>query len=205
MLKHISVGATPLLLILFGLAQGWVGVAQDKQNSGTSQSLVADKQYLKHLGLFNEPLIFPTNDVNAEIYRLTITPTFDNPIAVRIQRNSGGYMLIAKRLSGQGGYDAGTIKREKKRRLSEKEWKLLLSMLEQVNFWAIPSEEEKYKPDAEGTVEICLDGSDWFLEGVRGGKYHFVNRYCPDSKPFEAIGLRLVKLSKLGVKTSALY
>ncbi len=92
----------------------------------------------------------------------------------------------------------GTLKKEKKRHLSEIEWQTLLTLLNQASFWTLPSNDEKYEENEKGEVTICLDGATWFLEGVSLGRYHAVNRYCPESKSFEVVGLYMVKLSRLG-------
>jgi len=48
-------------------------------------------------------------------------------------------------------------------------------------------------------VTVCLDGVDWFLEGSAHGKYHVVDRYCPDEGAFKAAGMYMVKLARLNI------
>jgi hypothetical protein len=45
-----------------------------------------------------------------------------------------------------------------------------LNRLDQAHFWEMPAESQ----------HRGLDGAEWILEGVRGGKYHIVVRWCPD-------------------------
>jgi hypothetical protein len=130
---------------------------------------------------------------------MTFIPTFFNPIKIRVEKRKTEYILVAKRLSGQGGYEVGRLKTEKRRRLKPAEWQHFIALLTQAGFWEMPYADEK------GEVEICLDGSEWVLEGVKGRRSHAVNRYCPDEKSFQAIGTYLVKLSGLGIKERALY
>lgn len=193
------------LLLLLLLSFCAKASAQSSEQDDANNKLISSESYRKHLKLFNEPHIFPTPNQNTEAYRLTILPTIDNPLSIRVENIGSNYVLTAKRLSGQGGYNAGTIKQERQRRITEREWNLLLNLINEANVWKLPTDDENYEPDEKGQVTICLDGSDWFLEGVKSGDHHAVNRYCPESKSFEAIGLYLVKLSKLGVKRAALY
>ncbi len=38
----------------------------------------------------------PVDDLDAEIYRITIIPTFYNPIKIRVEKRKNHYILIAK-------------------------------------------------------------------------------------------------------------
>jgi hypothetical protein len=106
---------------------------------------------------------------------------------------------------GQVDYNLGKLKGEKRRHITEKEWLKLLSLLNQASFWQLPSKDRAWEPNERGEVAICLDNTDWYLEGVKGSKYHVVDRYCPESQSFKAIGLYMVDLSKLGIKESDLH
>jgi hypothetical protein len=162
-------------------------------------------EYQYTLSRFNEPQIYPAANPNSEIYRLFVSPTFSHALSIRVERNGNDRILVGKYLSGQVGYDWGKLKGQKKRRLTEKEWQELLDLLNQASFWTLAPKDKEAEPNKKGEVTICLDNTDWYLEGVRGGKYHVVDRYCPESQSFKAIGLYLVKLSKLGVKQSDLH
>jgi hypothetical protein len=155
--------------------------------------------------LFNEAPILQTDDLEAELYRSTFIPTFFNPIKIRVERHRGEYVLAAKRLSGRGGFEAGTLKDEKRRRLKPAEWNHLIGLLARANFWELPYAAKEPEPNEKGEVSTCLDGSEWVLEGVKSGRFHAVNRYCPDQKTFEDIGLYLAKLSGLRIKERELY
>jgi hypothetical protein len=170
-----------------------------------AKELSKDERYQNTLTLFREPRIFPPVTPEAEVYRIFVSPTFSHALSIRVERNGKDYVLVAKYLSGQVGYGWGTLKGEKRRRLSEKEWRKLIGLSEAASFWSLPSEEKEPEPNERGEVTICLDNTGWYLEGVKDGKYHVVDRYCPDSQSFKAIGLYMVKLSKLGVKESDLH
>ncbi|MBK8466725.1 MAG: hypothetical protein IPL32_12925 [Chloracidobacterium sp.] len=190
-------GLTILIFCLFATA-----LAQEET---PRQSVLSSSGNIKVSKLFGEDPVLPVEDSNTEIYRITFIPTFHNPIKIRVEKHKNNYVLIAKRLSGQGGYDAGELKVEKKRTLGRKEWDRLLDLLRKASFWELPYLEKKQEPNEKGEVTICLDGSEWVIEGSRNGQYHVVNRYCPEVKSFQAVGLYLAKLSRLGVDKRELY
>ena len=191
-----------LLTISLILVSFHRGYAQD---SGVRASLFSSKGNIKVSKLFNETPVLPINDRRAEIYRITIIPTFYNPIKVRVEKHKAHYFLVAKRLSGQGGYNAGKLKTTKTRRLKPVEWEHLLDLIRKADFWEMAYLDKEPEPNEKGEVTICLDGSEWVLEGVKNGAFHAVNRYCPDVKGFVAVGLYLVKLSGLRVRHFELY
>ena len=129
-----------------------------------------------------------------------IIPTFSHPLAIRIEKEGHRYALIAKRLDGQGGYGWGTLKDERRRRLTTKEWQTLLGLMNRISFWTLPTEDKEFEPDEKGQVTICLDSTSWILEATRGGRYHAVDRYCPPQKGLKELGLYLVKLTKWRTK-----
>jgi len=178
------------------------GLAQEES---PRQKLLSSKGNIKVSSLFNEVPVLPVDDLNTEIYRITFIPTFYNPIKIRVEKRKNSYVLIAKRLSGQGGFDAGKLKTEKRRTLYLQEWDRLLDLLKEAKFWELPYLEKEEEPNEKGEITVCLDGSEWVIEGVKDGKYHVVNRYCPEVKSFLAVGLHLVKISGLNVKERELY
>lgn len=186
-----------IILILF--------LAALAQEQSPRQSLLSSKGNLKVSKLFSEAPVLPVDELDAEIYRITFIPTFYNPIKIRVEKRKNSIVLIAKRLSGQGGYDPGKLKTEKRQRLHLWDWNRLLDLLKEAGFWELPYLEKEPEPNEKGEMTICLDGSEWVIEGVKNGQYHVVNRYCPEVKSFQTIGLYLVKLSGLKVKERELY
>jgi len=175
-----------------------VGRAQEQD---VRERFLSSKGNLKVSKLFSEAPVLPIDDRAAEIYRLTIIPAFYNPIKIRLEKHDANYILVAKRLSGQGDFDAGTLKAEKRRRLKPAEWEHLTQMLRDVSFWELPYLEKKPEPKPNDKAEtICLHGSEWVLEGVKNGNFHAVNRYCEETEGLHAIALYLVKLSRLGLR-----
>lgn len=166
------------------------------QGAITAQSLRTRKQYRNTLALFREPQIFPGTGSNVEVYRVFVAPTFGHPISIRVEKNRDGYFVIAKGLSGQGGYRWGRLKHQTRRRLNQAEWHRLIELLSAASFWTLPAEAEETKPNEKGEITICMDGTSWYLEGVKGETYQAVDRECMLAKTIRAIGLYMVRLSK---------
>ena len=47
----------------------------------------------------------------------------------------------------------------------------------------MPYAEKEREPNQKGELTVCLDGSEWVLEGVKNGKFHAVDRYCQRTRP----------------------
>jgi hypothetical protein len=186
---------------LFAVFLLW-GCAVFSQEISPAEAMRASEGYQKTLAVFKEPSIFPASSQDAEVYRVFIYPTFYHALSIRVEKSGKRYTLVVKYLSGKVGYGEGTLKGEKRRRLTEKEWRNFIELLNQASFWSLPAEEEEPEPNEKGETLICLDGTSWYLEGVREGKYHAVQRYCPGSPSVAAVGAYMAKLSKLGAKAA---
>ena len=188
-------------VVVVAILMGSFAAAQDK----VQERLLQSEGNIKVSKLFKETPVLPTDDPEAELYRITFIPTFVGPVKIRVERHREEFVLVAKRLSGQGGFEVGNLKDEKKRRLKPEEWNHLLALIDKAGFWNMPYVEKASEPNEKGEVTLCLDGSEWVLEGVKNGKFHAVNRYCPNEKTFEEIGLYPAKLSGLKIKQRELY
>ena len=66
-----------------------------------------------------------------------------------------------------------------------------------LGFWGLP---------AHDSASAGNDGSEWVIEGVRGGKYRLVERWTPRSGPVFDLGSALAfNLGGLRVPKSELY
>ena len=176
------------------------------QVTSPAEEYRSGKEYRNTLSVFREFPIAPATNPEAEIYRIFIVPTFYHALSIRVEKSGSGYLLVAKRLSGQGDYGWGTLKDEKKRRLSEREWQTFLNLLNETSFWSMPAGQDREFEPPEGVEAAicCMDSTSWILEGMRRGKYHVVDRYCPELKGVKEIGLHMVKLTKWKIKESDL-
>jgi hypothetical protein len=130
------------------------------------------KWYGQSLERMKEPrLPESAEDANADVYRITILPTWGNSIAVRVQKHGESYSLSARRLDGQAGYDPGKLVESKDIALGADDSKTLARLIQNLNFFQMPTED-----DVRG-----FDGDEWIIEGVSQGKYHVAVRWCAGS------------------------
>jgi hypothetical protein len=157
--------------------------------------------YGKHLRAMQErPLCSGGSQRTA--YRFLWLRTFHAPIAIRIEAGDKGHLLVAKRLTGQGGYDPGSIDLERTVPVSADDWDRLSLLVANAGFWSEPTQEARDCPD--GNVCVHFDGAQWVLEGFSHGHYHAVDRWSPTTEgPFSAYReacLYLVQLAGLDVE-----
>ncbi len=143
------------------------------------------------------PLSEFTRDVDAEVYRLMILPTWGNAIAVRIYKRGNLYRLSASRTDGQAGFDPGKSVEAKDLDLGVDDSKTLEGLLRDLNFFMLPTDDDF---NFRG-----FDGDEWVLEGVSQGRYHVVDRWCATSYNPQKRGLTaFVALCKFLVDKSNL-
>lgn len=135
--------------------------------------------YGESLELMQEPALWPAKP-NIQVYRFLILPTWGNPIAVRAVAAGDAYKLISRRLSGQGGYEIGTLAEQLEVTLSDDDSAELRKRINALKFFEMPTED-----DTSGT-----DGEQWLLEGVANGKYHVTHRWCASAYDPDKRGLK---------------
>jgi len=118
-------------------------------------------------------------DIDAEVYRLMILPTWGNPIAIRVQRNGDLYSLASRRLDGQAGYETGSLVESKDVALSAVDSKALANLIQDLGFFQMSTDDGVHG----------FDGEEWILEGVSQGKYHPILRWSPTFENPEKRGL----------------
>jgi hypothetical protein len=125
------------------------------------QRISPTDQDLRH---FKEPVLKGAAPVDRIDIRFIWVPSFNRPFAIRATRENGAAILRVARLKGKGGYDWGAIETERSIKVSEEQWKSLISLVA-VDGAREPSQKAK-KELRENFVETMsgLDGSTWFLE-----------------------------------------
>jgi len=93
--------------------------------------------------------------------------------------------LIAKQLSGAGGYAPGTVNRQLDRPLSSREARALEAALRRTNIFHVP-----LTCDLGG-----VDGAEWLVEGVDRTGYHFTKDWSPRHGGVREIGLMMLGLT----------
>lgn len=143
--------------------------------------------YGKFLKAVNERSLLGTqNSDDLETYRFIWLRTFHHPIVVSVTRQGFIFKLVSQETDGVGGYEPGKPFRTDKKAISKEEWCRFNDLLNGATFWSMPSVEE----DDGGN-----DGSQWILEGVRGARYHVVDRWTPTEGTFRNACLYLLVLS----------
>jgi hypothetical protein len=134
--------------------------------------------YSKHLEAMGEPSLvkLAQADRDCEVYRLLWLPTFDHPVAVRVEKLRDSISLNVVILDGQGGYEPGIIAVNKATKLGRPQWDELTRHLKRSVFWTLPT---KSKEDEGGT-----DGEQMIVEGIAAGKYHIVDRWSPNGNEY---------------------
>jgi hypothetical protein len=146
--------------------------------------------YSEQLAAAEEPSLYRASQrprrADAQTIRFTWLRSFHSPVMVRIEgARAQGYQLIAKELSGAGGYEPGKVARTVNRRLNADEARRLNEMLARTRLFALPAKD-------------CLmgcDGASWLFESVDGNGYHFLDRWTPEDGPVKDMGMFLLGLS----------
>lgn len=145
--------------------------------------------YSKHLAAMGEPSLpdLAQRDREATIYRLLWLPSFHHPVCVRIERDGDRARLQARVLDGMGGYEPGTVAIDRHLSLGARQWERFNRLLDEAAFWELPTRLE----DDSGS-----DGDQLVVEGVRGGRYHVVDRSDPDPV-YKALCGYMLELTKI--------
>jgi hypothetical protein len=107
-------------------------------------------------------------------------------IRVEVERGRGA-RLIAKELSGHGGYGPGEISRHLERKLSPDEARRLDSALARTRLLTWPAR------DCSGLLGI--DGSQWIVEALDRTGYRLVDRWSPERGPMRDVGELMLGLT----------
>ena len=121
-----------------------------------------------------------------ETYRFIWLRSFDHPVIVQVSRRGRGFQVISVESDGQGGYEPGKLRRTDRNSFEKDAWCHLVKLLNEASFWSMPSIED----DLGGN-----DGSQWILEGVRGDRYHVVDRWTPSEGGYRQACMYLLEIS----------
>jgi hypothetical protein len=176
-------------------ASGYFPIAADPAGRGcdpTGISESKDEWYSKHLRAAGEPSLFEASrsprPASVATYRFTWLRTFHHPVVIRVEVGRGrGARLIAKELSGYGGYGPGEVRRHRERKLSPDEARRLGSALARTRLLTWPAR------DCNGLLGV--DGSQWIVEARDRTGYHLVDRWSPERGPVREVGELMLGLT----------
>lgn len=199
-MNSLSITALSCAIVLFG--QSLCGISAEDE--AYFPDLVFEKEkddndfsvewYSQHLKAMKEPSLWRLSqkDRSATVYRFLWLPTFDHPVSVRIIKSTDSIEARVVKLGGMGGYQPGKIAVRKRTKLSKEQWEEFKRRLDKSKFWTLPTKDQE---------EFGNDGDQLIVEGVKGGKYHIVDRWSPDSGAyFELCQSMLLDLSGIDVR-----
>ncbi|HYD45993.1 MAG TPA: hypothetical protein VEA79_12080 [Phenylobacterium sp.] len=139
--------------------------------------------YLKHLRAAGEPPLRADPKVRAK-WRFTWLPSFNTPVVVRIEQTSPRRMrLVARRLSGHGGYDPGEIAETRERWLTPAEQRKVLAAAAQAE--ALDTRD----------CRLMTDGAQWIFESASDGRHRMTDANTPASGPLRDLGVLFLGLT----------
>jgi hypothetical protein len=172
--------------------------------------------YACTLSALEEPPLFVLRDNGSlQVYRFLWLPSFHRPISVRLTINvDGSGSIVARSVDRHTGLlakipsDTGKLILDTTSDVNKAQVQDVLGQLQRLAFWTMPTEEPP-APQASATTDhsytfksVGLDGSQWILEGVRGGEYHAVDRWSPKDNSYSQLCKYLLRLGKV---EAALY
>jgi len=168
-----------------------------------SQSELEPKQielYSKMLRIMKEPGLCEVSvPEEAETYRFIWLRTYDKPMVVRVDMEPNGSARVTVKAADEwSGDEPGKLKTTKTRKLSSQEAEHLRSIVNEADFWRLPSR--------VNSGIFVLHGASWTLEGTKGGTCHVVDRESPESGPLRSLGLGfLLNIARLKLLYQEVY
>lgn len=131
--------------------------------------------YSSHLLAMQEQPLYPPDADQSDVYRLLYLLCWDSPVLVRFSLTGAVWRVVCKRTNGFSEFGfGGQLTDEDPRDLSPDEAARFLSLLDGAAFWDMPSCD----------LSLGFDGAHAVLEGVKGGRYHVVDRWSPHETPY---------------------
>ena len=155
----------------------------------------AGNWYSGQLRAMNESPMYSPDHRRLESYRFLWLRSFHHPVAVRIWKCGTDRCISVKEADGAGGYEPGRLIVNHTRILATAEWDEFMRRLEEACYWNLPTRED----------DRGFDGANWILEGVKGGRYHIVDRWSPQSGSYRELCLYALALSGLEVASRDQY
>ncbi|MGD1214075.1 MAG: hypothetical protein ABR861_03720 [Terriglobales bacterium] len=136
------------------------------------------------LRILGEPSLFQMSKAPFdEEYRFLWLRTFHHPIAIRLELRSDGVgILTTKVASGSAGFPQKKpyLIEKVSRPLTREQTQRFLGRLDKLSFWNLRQDVDQRTGN---------DGSEWIIEGVKGGKYQMLSRWTPIEGAVHELGL----------------
>ncbi len=155
--------------------------------------LLEEARYAKVLRAMEEQPLH-TGTTKGTVYRLTILPSWGNPVTIRLNVIEGKATIEGKRLDGQGGYELGKLIEKGLAPVSAETLATFEQLFATLNF----------EKQATRDPTVGFDGSTYVLEQVAEGRYHVIVRWTPTSNTskrglteFQAVAQSMYRASPL--------
>ncbi len=190
-----SYQSTDTLLVASDSSQLYFPLSSDNVSIDDAFDSSENTWYSQHLFSLKEPIIFNATSRN-EIYRFTWLRSFDNAVAIRIERHGDNYYLFWKVSDGKGGYAPGKLIINKQISIDKATWQKFKKCLRQCDFWNLKT----------NVLVLNDDGAQWILEGKENKNYHVVVRWSPTKEAsFYKCCNMLIELTDLNIKSEEKY
>jgi hypothetical protein len=181
-------------LALLSLATVAANAQQTYFPANTFDSIL-ETWFSAELRIFGEPsLLELSRDTSVESYRFLWLRTFNEPIAVRLDvKPDGTGTITTKVATGEAGfpYTSKTLSKNTSSPVPRERVQSFLRQVDELGFWSLAT---SLKGDQNGT-----DGSEWIVEGSKGGKYHIAERWCADKRASKRVIYQLGVSLALGL------
>lgn len=108
---------------------------------------------------FQEPMI--SEGYKCDVYRFLYLRSFNVPVVMRMERNNGEISIRWKKCRYNQQLDQYEWGVDSTKKLSNREWAKFEKMLDKVDYWNMPTEND----------DGAMDGAEWILEAFVNGKY----------------------------------
>ena len=132
----------------------------------------------------------------ARVVRFLWLRSFHHPVVIRLNElPDGRWRMTVKIGSGAGGYAPRRQLRESQHICRADEVATVLALFDPKSpFWSMPSDEPV---STDGAIEeVHVDGAQWIVEARDNTRYHWVDRFSPESGPIREFGMHLMTLSR---------
>jgi hypothetical protein len=192
LIKSLLVAAVLVSCLLSGVASAQFFPPRTFSQRPDLEELIVT-WYSAQLSEMREPSLFKQKE--GESYRFLWLRSFHRPYAFRLQvLPDGTGTLTVKSTNLLPDGERGRVTLDKTRRLSAVQMRRVLSGIEALGFWSLPTKD---------LSRSGFDGAQWVFEGTQNGRYHIVDRWSPDDGAFRELMLALVQLA--GVKVQPVY
>lgn len=133
---------------------------------------------------------------DARVVRFLWLRSFHHPVVIRLNElPDGRWKMTVKIGRGAGGYRPRKQLTESERIYRAAEVTRVLALFDRNSpFWSIASD-EPVSTDGE-LQEVHVDGAQWIVEARDTSRYHWVDRFSPESGPIREFGMQLMTLSR---------